>query len=474
MSSAPASSYPLHNMTNIPVELLLIPLCLTALVSTEIDNYVPDLGTKHSSVQYSVFKSPAAPWHAKDFSRSPVIRRFSMYQEFRRLTGVVIMAENPWDEVFVKEPAGGGCRSKASSTVRDTAALHGCHLAVSAGFFNTSDGAVKETLPQELTLPASSSDFIPTAPTRLYRCPCARGNIVQLSVSLSCPLSRSPPLPWQSNGLALAPETGEQRNARVAGYTVIHSRAPYQVASHQMPMTKRWKTRTHSDAAGVVHSQVDENATDHRGKSTRIINNRILNAVLDFRFRHCSQNRHSCIGNVVTNSSVIQTSSNLNAHFGLLRTGEMFMGYPNVSCIDDFKELVVGALWIVRDGKPNWEHSAQMEEVSVQQTGSWKDFMAVVSARASIGWDKRGRIILAAVDGKTGKDGTNIPGIARVMMHFGAVEAINLDGGGSMTVVADGMVFNAPSDAKPDENDEPWIYMTAERLVTSIMCFKRR
>jgi exopolysaccharide biosynthesis protein len=40
------------------------------------------------------------------------------------------------------------------------------------------------------------------------------------------------------------------------------------------------------------------------------------------------------------------------------------------------------------------------------------------------------------VDGKTGSDGVNIPGIAHVMMYFLAVEAVNLDGGSTVTLVS--------------------------------------
>ena len=40
--------------------------------------------------------------------------------------------------------------------------------------------------------------------------------------------------------------------------------------------------------------------------------------------------------------------------------------------------------------------------------------------------------------------------LARLMLTLGAFEAINLDGGGSTTMVVDGRVVNSPSDKTGD------------------------
>jgi L-serine deaminase len=81
------------------------------------------------------------------------------------------------------------------------------------------------------------------------------------------------------------------------------------------------------------------------------------------------------------------------------------------------------------------------------------------------------------VDGKTGSDGVNIPGIARVMMYFSAVEAVNLDGGSTVTLVVNGTVVNAPSDAvtMPGSNGtSSWLQMTAAKAVSTVLCLKYR
>lgn len=69
--------------------------------------------------------------------------------------------------------------------------------------------------------------------------------------------------------------------------------------------------------------------------------------------------------------------------------------------------------------------------------------------RTMIGTDRRGRLLLVEVDGRYAahSQGLSIPEAGRLMKSLGAVEAMNLDGGGSSTMVAGGEVVNTPSDA---------------------------
>ncbi|HEX2419860.1 MAG TPA: phosphodiester glycosidase family protein [Micromonosporaceae bacterium] len=64
------------------------------------------------------------------------------------------------------------------------------------------------------------------------------------------------------------------------------------------------------------------------------------------------------------------------------------------------------------------------------------------------GVDPQGRTVLVTVDGR-GLDsmGLSIGETAAVAKALGLIEAVNLDGGGSTTMVADGIVVNRPSDA---------------------------
>ncbi|WP_419999890.1 phosphodiester glycosidase family protein [Streptomyces boninensis] len=68
--------------------------------------------------------------------------------------------------------------------------------------------------------------------------------------------------------------------------------------------------------------------------------------------------------------------------------------------------------------------------------------------RTLAGVDASGRTVLVTADGRgTGSLGLSIPESAAVAKSLGLREAINLDGGGSTTMVADGKVINTPSDA---------------------------
>jgi exopolysaccharide biosynthesis protein len=62
--------------------------------------------------------------------------------------------------------------------------------------------------------------------------------------------------------------------------------------------------------------------------------------------------------------------------------------------------------------------------------------------------DAQGRTVLVTADGRsTSSVGLGIAETAAVARSLGLRNAMNLDGGGSTTMVVGGMVINAPSDA---------------------------
>ena len=68
--------------------------------------------------------------------------------------------------------------------------------------------------------------------------------------------------------------------------------------------------------------------------------------------------------------------------------------------------------------------------------------------RTGIGVRADGKILLVVVDGrrKSWSVGPTMFGFAKIMRDLGAVQALNLDGGGSTTMVVNGEVVNKPSD----------------------------
>lgn len=69
--------------------------------------------------------------------------------------------------------------------------------------------------------------------------------------------------------------------------------------------------------------------------------------------------------------------------------------------------------------------------------------------RTMAGVDRYGRLLLAAVDGRQPgvSEGFTLAEAARFMRSLGAVQALNLDGGGSTAMAVNGALVNTPSDA---------------------------
>jgi len=59
------------------------------------------------------------------------------------------------------------------------------------------------------------------------------------------------------------------------------------------------------------------------------------------------------------------------------------------------------------------------------------------------------KLFLVTVDGRRESDsGMSLAELARLMLDLGVYEGMNLDGGGSTTMVVDGKVVNSPSDER--------------------------
>jgi uncharacterized protein YigE (DUF2233 family) len=80
-------------------------------------------------------------------------------------------------------------------------------------------------------------------------------------------------------------------------------------------------------------------------------------------------------------------------------------------------------------------------------------FSSVPAPRSAVGVTRDGRMILAAIDGRhpPANHGVTLQETARIMLELGCLQAMNLDGGGSTTMVAQGRVLNSPSDGRERE-----------------------
>ena len=99
-------------------------------------------------------------------------------------------------------------------------------------------------------------------------------------------------------------------------------------------------------------------------------------------------------------------------------------------------------------GGPQLIHNGRVE-ISNEAEGIREDFVTTRHPRTAIAELKDGRMLLVTVDGRQPgvSAGMSLRQLAALLLEFGAVEAINLDGGGSTTMVINNKLMNKPSDS---------------------------
>lgn len=109
--------------------------------------------------------------------------------------------------------------------------------------------------------------------------------------------------------------------------------------------------------------------------------------------------------------------------------------------------VVNGGPELVRHGRPHATPAAD-GMVRPGDPSFYYGWAAKRNPRTIAGVDDRGRILLATIDGRAVDNlGLSIAESAAVAAALDMREAVNLDGGGSTTMVAAGQVINDPSDA---------------------------
>jgi hypothetical protein len=110
-------------------------------------------------------------------------------------------------------------------------------------------------------------------------------------------------------------------------------------------------------------------------------------------------------------------------------------------------QVVNGGPELVRDGR-QYATPATDGMVRPGDPSFYYGWAAKRNPRTLAGVDAAGRTILVTADGRsTASLGLSITEDAAVAQALGMLAAMNLDGGGSTTMVAAGRVVNAPSDA---------------------------
>lgn len=111
-------------------------------------------------------------------------------------------------------------------------------------------------------------------------------------------------------------------------------------------------------------------------------------------------------------------------------------------------DIVAGGPLLVRQGQPFVDVRAEGDVYDADPSFLY-GYAIQRNPRTMVGIDAEGRLLLVTVDGREPgySAGLGFTEEAQLMHALGAVEALNLDGGGSTTMAIRGQVVNAPSDA---------------------------
>lgn len=114
--------------------------------------------------------------------------------------------------------------------------------------------------------------------------------------------------------------------------------------------------------------------------------------------------------------------------------GMLIVGMHSISQLKELgvKEAVSFGPPLIVNGKPTISRG----------DGGWG-----IAPRTAIGQRETGEVLMLVIDGRSlGSFGATLKDVQDILLNFGAVNAVNLDGGSSTTMFYNGKVINKPSD----------------------------
>jgi exopolysaccharide biosynthesis protein len=104
----------------------------------------------------------------------------------------------------------------------------------------------------------------------------------------------------------------------------------------------------------------------------------------------------------------------------------------------DVEDIVGGVPQLIKNGKI---------DIPWEQEKTTKSFVETRHPRTAVAKLKDGKFLMITVDGRSeSSGGISLNDLAAYLLELGAIDAMNLDGGGSTTMFLDGKVVNKPSD----------------------------
>jgi exopolysaccharide biosynthesis protein len=121
----------------------------------------------------------------------------------------------------------------------------------------------------------------------------------------------------------------------------------------------------------------------------------------------------------------------------------------------DAEDIVAGVPQLIKDGKI---------DITWEKEKSSKAFVETRHPRTAVAKLKDGKFLMITIDGRSeASGGIGLQDLAEYLLSLGAVDAMNLDGGGSTTMFLDGKVVNHPSDKEGERKVSDALIVTSQK-----------
>ena len=184
-----------------------------------------------------------------------------------------------------------------------------------------------------------------------------------------------------------------------------------------------------------------------RGENNTVLYNRLFGSYTgtnEFGMEYVLQNGRVTAVNqansfIPADGQVISVHGTAQEAFAQVKVGDRVQAGESFGPELDAASTIVGAgPELLRDGRIN---------VTAVQEQFPADIAKGRAPRTALGIKADGRILLMVIDGRQSHSiGTTLTETAQLLQKFGAVNAFNLDGGGSSEMVLQGQILNSPSD----------------------------
>jgi len=193
----------------------------------------------------------------------------------------------------------------------------------------------------------------------------------------------------------------------------------------------------------VIYNKYWGNSTNTGGSGIEYVFIPIDSTIANKPFRAVIKSILDSNATITNNQYVLSASDNKkNTTLSSLQINDTILISLNIQPdINNVKELVGGLPQIIKDGI-NIAHSQALKE------GANEKFSLTRHPRTAIGYSRdKAKLYLITVDGRQKcSAGMTLNELSEFMLFLGCYNALNLDGGGSTTLVINNKIINHPSD----------------------------